>query len=210
MTTGAPPSNKPRNIVVGFDFSEISERALQEALEIASRRAPAELHVVVVTMQSGPLLLLPEDMTPVTEDAARQTVQLRVAKVIDEYREKRGPVGIERVAVYLLTGLSPGQTGHLISEVAKEVDAELIVVGSHGRRGIQRVLLGSVAERVVREATTSVHVVRPADFVGSKKVPTVDPPLEPGQAHMKHFEHRRTYHYVTAGSGSTKRTMPAI
>jgi hypothetical protein len=70
-------------------------------------------------------------------------------------------------------------------------------------------MLGSVAQHVVRDAQTSVFVVRPADFVRGNKVPEIQPPLAPGEPHLKHFEHRRTYHYVDKVSHWTNRTMPA-
>jgi len=208
MSQEAVPTNKNSNIVVGFDFSELAERAIEEALAMAARRPPTTLHIVVVTLQSGDLLLLPDDVNPVSEATGRETVRLRVTKMIDEYHTKRGPTGIDHVVVYVLRGLSSGHTGQLIAGVAKDVDAELIVVGSHGRRGIERMLLGSVAERVVREARTSVYVVRPSDFVGDKKVPAIEAPLAAGQPHLKEFEHRHTYRYVDRSAQYTSHCMP--
>jgi len=208
MTNAAAGSEKLHHIVVGFDCTELAERAVYEALDVAGRRAPAELHVVVVALQSGPMLLLPEDDIPLAEDAAREKVRSRIAKVYEEHRALRGSGGVDQISVYVLPGLSTAQTGRLIAEVAKDVDAELVVVGSHGRRGVDRLLLGSVAERVVREATTSVYVVRPADFIGEKKVPAVEPPLAQGQPHLRHFQHRRTYHFADKAGESTTRAMP--
>jgi hypothetical protein len=69
-------------------------------------------------------------------------------------------------------------------------------------------LLGSVAAHVVRDASTSVYVVRPTDFVGGEKVPEIQPPLAPGEPHLKHFEHRRTYHYVDKVAPWSSRAMP--
>ena len=216
MTHQAAGSQNLHHIVVGFDLSELSERAVYEALDVAARRARAELHVVIVGMQSGVLpqqgamLLLPEESIPLSEDEAREKVRQRVAKVYEAYREQRGAVAVEQISIYVLPGLSTGQTGHLIAEVAKDIEAELIVVGSHGRRGLNRLLLGSVAEKVVREATTSVYVVRPDDFVGARKVPAVEPPLAEGEPHLRHMAHRRTYRFSDRASESTVRTMPAV
>ena len=53
-----------------------------------------------------------------------------------------------------------GDPGHEIAEFAEEIDAELIVIPSHGRTGLTRLLLGSVAERVVRLAHCPVLVFR--------------------------------------------------
>jgi nucleotide-binding universal stress UspA family protein len=208
MAHETSPTSKKQHIVVGFDFSELAERALQEALVIASRRPSPVLHVVVVGLQAANMLLMPDNSEPVTKAGARENVRLRVTELIEEFHSAHGPSRITELSVYVLTGLSAGDTGHLIAEVAKDVDAEVILVGSHGRRGLARMLLGSVAERVVREARTSVYVVRPSDFVDGTKVPAIEPPLAPGQAHLKEFAHGRTYHYVDKSEQYTSRTMP--
>ncbi|HVU05209.1 MAG TPA: universal stress protein [Polyangiaceae bacterium] len=207
--TDTNPVKKPHRIVVGFDFSELGDRALLEAFEIARHRAPADLHVITVGEPAGTRVLLPRASEPVTEEVARETVRLRVAKLVDEDQAKRGPLGIERVAVYVMTGVPAGEPGQLIVDLANAVDADLIVVGTHGRTGLVRAVLGSVASRVVRDATTSVYVVRPGDFVRGEPVPAIEPPLPEGAPHLKHFEHRRTYHYVDKVSNWTSRTMPA-
>ncbi len=173
-----------------------------------SRGAPlrrrAELHW---GLPAGTLFLLPDSIDPVPEAMARDRVRLRVTKVIDEYHLKRGPSGISDVDVYVLPGLSSAHIGHLIALVAKDVGAEAVVVGSHGRRGLQRVLLGSVAEHVVREAPASVFVIRPPDL-SSQQVPAIEPPLAPGEPHLKSFAHRHTYHYADKSEDYTSRTMP--
>jgi nucleotide-binding universal stress UspA family protein len=206
QTNSSAPKSHP--IVVGFDFSELADRALEEALALAAQRKPAELHVVTVATPTGALLSLPGIGDVMAEDAAREAVRIRVGKIVDDYQARRGPVGVDRIAVYVLAGLSSAECGHLITAVAADVDADVIVVGTHGRRGLDRVLLGSVAQRVLHDATTSVLVVRPPDFVGGKKVPAIEPPLAPGQPHLRQFENRRTYHYVDRVSHWTDRTMP--
>jgi nucleotide-binding universal stress UspA family protein len=201
-------SERAYEIVVGFDFSELAERALEEALTIASARSRAELHVVVVAENFESLLLLPGESKALEDDAAQEAVRLRIGEIIDGYCTKHGPVPLERVAVYVLSSVPVAEPGRLIARLAESVDADLIVVGTHGRRGVARLLLGSVAQQVVREAGTNVYVVRPADMIGGHKVPSIEPPLPPGSPHLKPFEHRRTYHYVDKVSHWTNRTMP--
>jgi nucleotide-binding universal stress UspA family protein len=202
------PAKKRYEIVVGFDLSPLAERALEEALEIATRRAPSELHVVTVAQTVGTLVRLPGEADSLSEELAREAVRLRVAQIVTDYQAQHGPLGLERVAVDLMAGVPAGEPGRIISNLARAVDANLIVVGTHGRTGVARVMLGSVAQQVVRDAETSVLVVRPADFVRGKKVPEIQPPLAAGEPHLKHFEHRRTYHYVDKVSHWTNRTMP--
>lgn len=209
MNTEPRAPKKPYEIVVGFDFSDLAERALEEAFDMARHRAPAEISVVTVAQPAGLLLRLPGDKEAMVEDLARETVRLRIAAIVDEYQARRGPVVVDRIGVYVLTGLPAGEQAKAIVDLATAVAADLIVVGTHGRTGVRRLLLGSVAALVVRDATTNVHVVRPSDFVRGEKVPEIEPPLTPGQPHLKHFEHRRTYHYIDKVAPWTHRTMPA-
>jgi len=63
----------------------------------------------------------------------------------------------------------PGPPSHTIVEIAKSGGYDLIVIGTHGRTGLQHALIGSVAERVVRHASCPVLSVRPREAAGSKK-----------------------------------------
>jgi nucleotide-binding universal stress UspA family protein len=197
--------SKSYEVVVGLDFSDLSRRALEEAIDIASRRPAAQLHVIAVAEQQGLLVRLPADGEVLEENVAREKTRAHVAKIIDEYQAAHGALSLHRVAVYVVTG----DPSKLITDLARAVDASLIVVGTHGRKGVSRLMLGSVAANVVRDASCGVYVVRPADFVGGKKVPEIQPPLQPGEAHLKHFEHRRTFHYVDRNSQPPSSVMPA-
>lgn len=208
MDEEVTPSATPYEIVVGFDCSELSERALTEALDIAIARAPAELHVITIADPEGGMVWLPGAPSPMTEEAAREATRGRVAELVKQHHDLRGSLGIERVAIYLLVGSPVGEPGRAIIELARAVDAELIVVGTHGRKGLSRIVMGSVAASVVRDAPCSVHVVRPRDFVRGEKVPAIQAPLLPGQPHLKQFEPHHTYHYVDKVPGWTQRTMP--
>lgn len=206
--TDTRSAQTPHCIVVGFDFSELADRALMEAFDIARHRGTTELHVITVAEPAGSHVLLPHGEAPVTEEAAREQVRERVAKLVSDDQAKRGPLGVDRVAVYVMTGVPAGEPGRLIVDLATAVDADLIVIGTHGRKGLMRAVLGSVASHIVRDATTSVYVVRPSDFVRGERVPSIEPPLPAGAPHLKHFEHRRTYHYVDKVPAWTSRTMP--
>lgn len=197
--------SKPYGVVVGLDFSELSRRALEEAMDLAGGRPSTQLHVITVAEQQGMLVRLPADDEVLEESAAREKARAHVATIVDEYQSAHGPLSVERVAVYVVTG----DPAKLITDLARAVDAALIVVGTHGRTGVSRLMLGSVASNVVRDAPCGVYVVRPVDFVRGKKVPEIQAPLEPGQAHLKHFEHRRTFHYVDRNSRGPDSVMPA-
>lgn len=207
MTTEAT-DKKPFQVVVGYDLSELSERVIDEALDIVRHRAPTELHVITVAAGADDRITLPGESQETTEAAARETVRLRVGRIVDEYQGRRGPVGLERIAVYVYATTPTREPGRVITDLASALDANLIVVGTHARTGVDRLILGSVASQVVRHARTNVYVVQPADFIHGRKVPAIQPPLAPGEHHLKPFEHRRTYHYVDKVSAWTSRTMP--
>jgi len=209
MATQAPAPKKPYEVVVGYDLSALSERVLEEAMDVVRHRLPAELHVITVAQRAGDLVTLPGETRDMTEEAAREEVRQRVARIVEENQRRFGAVGLERIAVYVVASTPIREPGRMIADLARAVDANLIVVGTHARTGVDRVIMGSIASQTVKHATTSVYVVQPADFVHGEKVPAIQPPLEPGEHHLIQFEHRRTYHYVDKVSAWTSRTMPA-
>lgn len=71
--------------------------------------------------------------------------------------------------------LAAGEPSHEITQIASDVHADLVVVGTAGRTGLARLALGSVAEKVVRNAGCPVLVVRPKDFQ-TAGVPEIEPP----------------------------------
>src|SRR5215510_4815071 len=116
MSQSHPPTQKRYEIVVGFDLSELAERALEEAISIAELRGRSELHVVTVAQPAGTLVRLPGEGDGLSEDLARETVRLRVAQIVDDYQARHGQIRIERVAVYVLTGLLVGEPGRMITD----------------------------------------------------------------------------------------------
>jgi nucleotide-binding universal stress UspA family protein len=141
----------PKTVLAATDFSEPAEAAARLARELAGSFA-ARFHMLHV-------IVLLED--PHLEESHRRQLDELVATA-DEARRKvlaEKPPDSAEVAVvpHLVRGIAPGET---IVEVAANVGADLIVVGTHGRRGLSHLLLGSVAERVVRTAGCSVLTVR--------------------------------------------------
>lgn len=86
---------KTFEIVVGFDFSELSERAVDAALTLASQHVKAELHVVTVADLAGSLVCLPGEPRAIPDEEAQDRVRLRVAHLIGDYVARSGPVAIE-------------------------------------------------------------------------------------------------------------------
>jgi nucleotide-binding universal stress UspA family protein len=77
---------------------------------------------------------------------------------MDALAKRSKPAGVELSFV-----LRQGAAWSEIQAVAKEIKADLVVIGSHGRRGLSRALLGSVAEKVVRTAPCPVLTVRSSE-----------------------------------------------
>lgn len=142
--------DRPRNILVAVDFSESSEKAVAAACTLAlSTGATLHLlHAYAIPAEAvGPAPTVSQ--TYIGQFVSQTNAQLLALAAKLCQGAVLGPLLV----------LS-GDPQHLILEKAKEIGAELIVLGTHGRRGLSRALLGSVAETVVRTAPCSVLVVR--------------------------------------------------
>lgn len=141
-------------ILVGTDFSNQAESALAMARDIVLRAPGAELHVLhVVAPIVGAVGISgvgPNLATELTEslDRARTALQ-NVCRTGD-------PSLVSRTTGHVRTGDATTE----ITALATALDADLIVVGTHGLTGLERILLGSVAETVTRNAPCSVLTTR--------------------------------------------------
>ena len=140
----------PRSIVVGTDGSQQAERALDEAIAIAERDG-AQLHVV--TAFPDPALIRERITSGAT--AARVNLSQVADSVLNRAAERAGAKGVEAH-----THASEADPAEAILQLAGEVNADLIVVGSRGLSGIKRFLMGSVSSKVSEHATCSVMIVR--------------------------------------------------
>lgn len=146
----------PRRIVVGVDFSEYGRTATAQGMHLA-RRFGAEL-VLVHACDSTGLQLFIADRVLGNSEQFRHAMQtsLRAAHRLleEEYERWRGQGAEVSIAV-----LDAAPARGLV-RAADELCADLVVVGSHGRTGARRMVLGSVAEMVVRAAPCDVLVAR--------------------------------------------------
>lgn len=144
-------------VLCPVDFSDASRRALRHAAAVASWY-DAELHVLhaVVPMPSVglPLTSLP----PVEPGGSADEMTRALAAFVDDAEIAAGS---HQTAV-------EGPAVPVILDVAREFDASLLVLGTHGRTGLDHALIGSVAERVLQKAGCPVLTVPPgADEPGS-------------------------------------------
>lgn len=137
-------------ILVAIDFSAHSQRALDRALGLAAQDG-AQLHLVhAVELPAVPLAYgyeVPSSYLTSAREAAHE--------LLEEAVKGAAAKGVD--AQHHLCG-APAEMG--IVAVASEIDADLLVVGTHGHTGLKHLALGSVAERVLRRAPCSVLVVK--------------------------------------------------
>lgn len=130
------------------DFSEPSRAALEEGADLA-RRFGGELaliHVFDKPFETGPAATA----EPYEAEKAEREVEL------DRWKADAEAISGGTVSARVLTGAAAAE----IVRFARESRCDLIVIGTHGRTGVRHLVLGSVAERVVREADCPVLVVR--------------------------------------------------
>lgn len=141
--------NLPKKLLVATDFSECAEQALDYAVALAGALG-AKLHLLHVIVI--PAMAIPEVGVAVTNTLIESTVQEQQA-ALDKSAARHAAAGIE-------TLLRTGDARDMIVDVAREIGADLIVMGTHGRRGVRRALIGSIAESVVRTAPCPVLTTR--------------------------------------------------
>lgn len=139
-----------KRIVVGTDFSEGSDAAMEHAFSLA-----VALHAIVdiVHVVEPGILVAPASLgaMPLADGPA---LFEEIDRALTARAEQGRAAGLA-CQTNSLQGFPPGE----IARHAKQVGADLIVVGTHGRTGIAHAVLGSVAERVVQRAACPVLVV---------------------------------------------------
>ena len=140
----------PKHILVPTDLGDGAEHALDYACELA-RTLGARIHLLnVITI---PALGVPEMGVAVTGTMIDEMIVDNQA-AIDRLARTRCTAPVGRVMI------KTGNPRDVINQTAQELGVDLIVMGTHGRHGISRALLGSVAETVVRSAPCAVLTVR--------------------------------------------------
>lgn len=140
----------PTTLLVPVDFSATSEAALAFAVELAK---PLRARLVVMHAYELPTygypgtFLTTPDVTSTIRDAAQSGLDAMIAR-------------FEKQDVKIDSVLRQGAPADETNAVATEMGAGMIVIGTHGRTGFARLLMGSVAEKIVRSAVIPVVTVR--------------------------------------------------
>ncbi|MGZ3453135.1 MAG: universal stress protein [Polyangiales bacterium] len=159
-----------RRIVVGFDGSEtFGERVLADAFAIARREGHVELHVIQVVEPIVEAALAPAMALSAEKDIERLRTHLQAA--VQEEIARQGELHVAAVVAHVAIGAP----AYEIVDLASRLDADMIIVGTHGRRGLGRAILGSVAEHVVRIAGCPVIVTRAKSHVAREQIPQIEP-----------------------------------
>jgi universal stress protein A len=140
----------PKNILVPTDLSEGAEQALAYACELAQLLG-AQIHLLNVI--GIPSFGVPELGMALTATMIDQ-LAIDNQTALDQLARTKCTAQLGQVLV------RTGDARNVINETAAELGIDLIVMGTHGRRGLTRALLGSVAETVVRSAPCAVLTVR--------------------------------------------------
>jgi len=150
-------ADDPRLILAAIDLDELSAEALRKAAHSAKAHG-SDLLVVHISSDAAPSAPIPLPGTSGLAEEAKKALldqaEVKVRAMVDEHVTEGPPPTVE-----VRHHTSPADA---ICALAKERGADRIVVGAHQRSGLSRILLGSVAESVVRHAPCDVMVVRPA------------------------------------------------
>lgn len=161
------PSEAPYRILVSVGHDDNSNPAFAEAIQLMQGHPSVELHVAHVVEEKMPatsglgISLLDEQL-----QAAPKVLEARLDKVASELGYRGRVIGHLRV----------GAAAAAVLQVAVDIQADVIVVGTHHRSGLERFFLGSVAEAVVRGAHCPVMVVTTKNYEGLRRSRRLEPP----------------------------------
>jgi nucleotide-binding universal stress UspA family protein len=156
-------ASSPAPIVVPIDFDQPSVYALRRGAEIFRRSPAFELELLHV-VEHARISEVESDWTGVVTRSAKKLQEFMRAKLGDPSTLAGRQVGLH---------VRTGNVADEIVRFADEVGAQLIVVGSHGRKGLVKKILGSTSEKVLELAHTSVVI---ASGDPSAEAPAIEPP----------------------------------
>ncbi|MBX3197872.1 MAG: universal stress protein [Labilithrix sp.] len=143
----------PKTILVPTDFSEPARVALDYAVQLAEKLGSS---VHLVHAFEIPLVGFPDGVMTISAEMASRIIdaaQKALGELVQPYASRK---------VEIHTSLEQADPRDAVLAVAERLGADLIVMGTHGRRGIARALIGSVAESVVRTSSLPVLTLRAA------------------------------------------------
>jgi len=138
------------HILIPTDFSSPAAAAVEYGCDLAAQLGA---RVTLLNVYSGGIVALPDAVYAPTEEELHAIEHASRSQLLAvAYQATRAGLHIDCVPV-------EGSPAEMIAWAAREYRADLIVMGTHGRRGMSHLLLGSVAERVVRDAPCAVLTI---------------------------------------------------
>jgi nucleotide-binding universal stress UspA family protein len=143
-----------KKILVPIDYSSEVMRVLVPYAQYFATKLNAEIHLLYVqeTVELFDEFDLPEDHFKTMMKNAFETAKIRMKRIVDEEFK-----GLEIKASHVVIG----DAASIIVKFADKKDFDLILMGTHGRKGSDKIVFGSVAYRAAKKATCSVLTVNP-------------------------------------------------
>ena len=149
---------KIRRVVTPIDFSENS-KLIADSAAFMTGKYGASFHLVFVVQNfedySG--FFVPQMHMPNLEDELLTGAEERMASFIEENRKGYEELGIGEVINKVLMG----DVAEQIIEYSNEIMADMIIMGTHGYKGLEKIMFGSVADKIVRSALCPVTTINP-------------------------------------------------
>jgi nucleotide-binding universal stress UspA family protein len=165
-----PPLPADRPWLIAHDFSQCADAAANLALtDLLSMRRPPSVVLFSVYSLPVPVATPLGAVPPTDEKALRASVRRALETVAERLRGRWLEETGDEAPVHIDVAIACGTAADAILDEATRINAARIFVGTHGRKGLSRLVLGSVAERVLRTATVPVIVVHAAVAVAEER-----------------------------------------
>ena len=158
---------KPQTILHPTDYSENSNYAFKVALSLAQQYG-ALLYVAHVVESMGP------EFVTVGEATKQRQPEGHLHRLWNELRQINAPPDSSVVVQHIL---GEGDPATEVAEIARKYRCDLIVISTHGRTGLQRLLMGSIAEKIVRLAPCTILTIKRPPT--SQRTPNLSPVSAP-------------------------------
>jgi nucleotide-binding universal stress UspA family protein len=147
-----------KKILVPTDFSEYSQRGICAAVEMG-RHFDSDLYFINVW---PPEFIFEEELKANVDESFKRKLEAAKENREQKLRDFVTQFGVSDLRTHYLIKSGPPYLEIIIA--ARELGVDLIVIGSHGLTGLKSVLIGSVAEKVVRKASCPVMTIKPEGF----------------------------------------------
>ena len=147
-----------KHIVTPIDFSENSKLIADSAAFMAGKYGAAfHLVFVVQNFEDYSGFFVPQMHMPNLEDELLSGAEERMLRFMNDYEKDYIGLGVSEIKTKVLMG----DVAEQIVEYSNEIHADMIIMGTHGYKGLEKIMFGSVADKVVRSALCPVTTINP-------------------------------------------------